>query len=540
MAKLAAFEDPLFAYARCAEQGGASKRHPVVVAGAGPVGLAAAIDLNRHGIPVVLLDEKTTVSDGSRAICWAKRTLEICDRLGVGQPLVDKGVTWNRGNVYLGDQQIYQFDLQPESDHKRPAFINLQQYYFEHYLIRHAQNLPDIDMRWQHKVVDAKQRPDSVTLTIDTPDGPYTLETNWLIAADGVRSTIRRAMGKDFEGRIFQDRFLIADISVERDDPAIRRFWFDPSFHDGQSALMHKQADNVWRIDFQLGPDADPDLESQPENVSPRIKKILGHAQFEIVWSSVYTFACRRMEKFRHDRVFFVGDAAHVVSPFGARGGNGGIQDTDNLVWKLAMVIKGHASQSLLDTYDTERLHATDENILNSTRSTDFMTPKNQVSRAFRNAVLELARDHEFARRFVNGGRLSVPANYANSPLNTTDPTTFAGNMAPGTPCADAPVTIDGQKAWLLDQIGTDFVLLYFAEDISPQTQAKFDALAAGQPAIRALTIPPDPVVAARYDAKPGTTYLIRPDQHVAARWRDLNLKAISAALDRCLSRTPP
>ncbi|MHA1570646.1 MAG: FAD-dependent monooxygenase, partial [Alphaproteobacteria bacterium] len=284
---MTAFDDPVYEYQRCPEQDGASRRHPVVIAGAGPVGLAAAIDLYRHGIPVVLVDEKTTVSDGSRAICWAKRTLEICDRLGVGQPLIDKGVTWNRGNVYLGDEQIYQFDLLPEADHKRPAFINLQQFYFEHYLIQHAQALPEIDMRWQHRVVDAEQGPDSVTLTIDTPDGPYTLETAWLIAADGVRSKVRQSLGKDFEGRVFQDRFLIADISVRRDDPAIRRFWFNPSFHDGQSALMHKQADNVWRIDFQLGPDADPDLENKPEKVIPRIKKMLGDVHFEIVWSSV-------------------------------------------------------------------------------------------------------------------------------------------------------------------------------------------------------------------------------------------------------------
>ena len=536
---MTAFDDLAFEYARCPEQAGASRRHPVVIVGAGPVGLTAAIDLHRHGIPVVLVDEKTILSNGSRAICWAKRTLEICDRLGVGQPLIDKGVTWSRGNVYLGDEKIYQFDLQPEDDHKRPAFINLQQFYFEQYLIQHAQSLSDIDLRWQHKIVDVAQGPNSVTLTIDTPDGPYTLETTWLIAADGVRSKTRQALGKDFEGRVFQDRFLIVDISMQREEPAIRRFWFNPSFHDGQSALMHKQADNVWRIDFQLGPDADPDLASRPKNVIPRIKKMLGDIEFEIVWSSVYTFTCRRMEKFRHGRIFFVGDAAHVVSPFGARGGNGGIQDTDNLVWKLAQVIRGHADQGLLDTYDTERLHGADENILNSTRSTDFMTPKNQVSRAFRNAVLQLARDHPFARRFVNGGRLSLPAIYANSPLNTADTATFTGDMAPGTPCTDAPITIHGQQAWLLDQLGTDFTLLFFGNHITPATQATFDALAALQPSVSTLVVAQANSVAnTRYDARPGTAYLIRPDQHVAARWRDLHFKNVVTALDHCLTRT--
>ncbi len=532
-----AFDYPVFDFASCPELAGAAPHHPIAIVGAGPVGLAAAIDLSLHGIPVVLLDDKSTVSDGSRAICWAKRTLEICDRLSVGQRLVDKGITWNRGIVYLGDQEIYRFDLLPEPHHKQPAFINLQQFYFEYFLIERAQSLPLIDLRWQHKVVDVRPGPESVALTVSTPGGQYSLETDWLIAADGVRSAVRERLGQDFQGRVFQDRFLIADIAVQRDDPAIRRFWFNPPFHDGQSALMHKQADNVWRLDFQLGWDADPERERQPEHVIPRIKKMLGDIDFDIVWSSVYTFTCRRMEKFRHDRVFFVGDAAHVISPFGARGGNGGVQDTDNLVWKLALVIAGEAPETLLDSYDIERLSGADENILNSTRSTDFMTPKNQVSRAFRDAVLDLARNHDFARRFVNGGRLSTPAAYPHSPLNTPDSDSFAGEMAPGTPCTDAPITIDNRDTWLLEHIGTDFTLLYFGHDISGGIQATFDALAALRPKVRTLVLAQDDVVTARYDAKPGTTYLIRPDQHVAARWRDLDLNNVTAAVGRCLTR---
>jgi hypothetical protein len=132
--------------------------------------------------------------------------------------------------------------------------------------------------------------------------------------------------------------------------------------------------------------------------------------EFELEWVSVYTFQCRRMQKFRHGRVLFVGDAAHQVSPFGARGANSGIQDTDNLVWKLKLVMEGLAPESLLDSYSEERVAAADENLLNSTRSTDFITPKSQVSKDFRNAVLGLAREHAFARTLVNSGRLSVPA----------------------------------------------------------------------------------------------------------------------------------
>ncbi len=282
-------------------------------------------------------------------------------------------------------------------------------------------------------------------MRVATPDGEYSLGCDWLIVCDGARSPVRQMLGLEAEGQVFRDRFLIADIHMKSDFPTERWFWFDPPFHPNQSALLHRQADDVWRIDFQLGWDADPDDEKKPERVLPRLRAMLGDAaDFDIEWASVYTFQCRRMQRFRHGRVIFAGDAAHVVSPFGARGANSGIQDTDNLVWKLELVMGARAPERLLDTYDAERTYAADENILNSTRSTDFITPKSRVSRTFRDAVLSLAKDHPFARRLVNSGRLSVPAILADSPLNTPDrdPDFARGPaaMIPGAPAADAPV----------------------------------------------------------------------------------------------------
>ncbi len=267
-------------------------------------------------------------------------------------------------------------------------------------------------------------------LRVETPDGDYWLSCDWLVVADGAKSTVRALLGLESEGQVFRDRFLIADIHMRSDFPAERWFWFDPPFHRNQSALLHRQADDVWRIDFQLGWDADPDEERKPERILPRLRAMLGpKAEFDIEWASVYTFQCRRLAKFRHGRVLFAGDAAHLVSPFGARGANSGIQDADNLVWKLALVLKGFAPLRLLDTYDAERIPATDENILHSTRSTDFITPKSAVSRTFRDAVLALAKRHAFARKLVNSGRLSVPHVYAASPLQTPD----AGDICVGT-----------------------------------------------------------------------------------------------------------
>jgi 3-(3-hydroxy-phenyl)propionate hydroxylase len=562
---LSTYTYPRYAYRRPAELDAAvdTARHPVVVVGAGPVGLAAAIDLAQQGLPVVLLDDDNTVSVGSRGLCYAKRTLEVLDRLGCGDPVVAKGVTWNIGRTFHGEHEVFNFNLLPEPDHERPGMVNLQQYYLEQYLVERAQALPNLDLRWQNRVERIDAQPDGVRLQVNTADGPYTLSADWLVAADGARSPIRRQLGLDMEGQVFQDRFLIADVVMKQplfdEGKAERWFWFDPPFHPGQSVLLHREADNVWRIDFQLGWDADPEAEKQPEKVIPRIRAMLGPGRdFELEWVSVYTFQCRRMAQLRHGRVLFVGDAAHQVSPFGARGANSGIQDVDNLAWKLKLVIDGQAPEALLDSYSTERSLAADDNIANSTRSTDFITPKSAVSRDFRNAVLSLAREHDFARSLVNSGRLSVPTALPDSPLNTHDHDAFDGDLHPGSPLADAPVRQAGRDGWLLRHVQGGFVLLVFARtpgSLSAAQRAQLAQLAdaaQGVPPIRSLLVvdhdgpAPDGLtvlvdakgrVQQRLDAGPGTAYLIRPDQHVAARWRVWSVADVRAALARATAR---
>lgn len=552
------------AYASCADQDAAQPaRHRVIVVGAGPIGLTMAIDLAREGVPVVVLDDDCRLSAGSRAICFAKRTLEIWDRLGVGQRMVDKGVSWNVGKVYFQDELVYAFNLLPEGGHHRPAFINLQQYYCEGYLHEAAAALPDVDLRWKNRVVAVEPRGDHVGLIVETPEGRYRLQGDYVVACDGSRSPLRAMLGLESKGRVFRDRFLIADVRMSAAFPAERWFWFDPPFHRNQSVLLHMQPDNVWRIDFQLGWDVDPDEEKKPEKVIPRIKALLGEsARFDLEWVSVYTFACQRMERFRHGRVIFAGDAAHGVSPFGARGANSGVQDADNLGWKLGLVLAGKAPDRLLDSYGAEREFAADENILNSTRSTDFITPKSAVSRTFRDAVLKLAQDHPFARRLVNSGRLSVPATLSQSWLNTPDRDAYAGAMTPGAPAADAPVRVDGCDAWFLQQMRGVFVVVVFSDDgwLGSGTASALRKLAQQVIPIAAIVVVPpggpqgarrvgavpeggapgiaivedaQGLLSRRYDACAGTCYLLRPDQHVCARWRDFDAAAVTAALAR-------
>lgn len=536
---------PHFQYRASPDQRAAKPvRHPVVIAGGGPVGLAMAMDLVERGIPAVLLDEDDTVSTGSRSICWAKRTLEICDRLGCAEPMMARGITWNLGKVFHGDKLLYEFNLLPEGGHRFPAFINLQQNLAEEIFVAHARSLANrgLDLRWKNHVVGAAERADHVRVEIETPDGPYALECDYLVAADGVRSTVRRVLGLDFKGQVFEDRFLITDVRMHADFPTERRFWFDPAFHAGRSALLHRQADDVWRIDLQLGSDADPEIERQPERVTARLRQMLGaERRFEIEWVSLYTFQCRRLDRFRHGRVLFAGDSAHQVSPFGARGGNGGVQDADNLAWKLALVLQGAAPERLLDSYDAERIPAADENILHSTRATDFMTPKTEASAAFRDAALGLAERFPFARSLVNSGRLSRPAILEGSPLNTADSDAFAPTMRPGSPCADAPILRgDGTRSWLLRELQDGFTALYFGDDDAPlasvAASAEFPVPVAMRRIGNGALGDASGAAGERYDARPGTLYLIRPDQHVAARWRKPDAKALGAALGCALA----
>jgi 3-(3-hydroxy-phenyl)propionate hydroxylase len=360
---------------------------------------------------------------------------------------------------------------------------------------------------------------------------------DYLIACDGARSPIRRMMGLDFQGRFFEERFLITDVEMkaapfspigaDAAGPSERRFWFEPTFHSGQSALLHKQPDDIYRIDLQLGPDADPEEEKKPERVIPRIKAMVGDRPFTIDWVSVYSFQCRRLERFVHGRVLFVGDSAHVVSPFGARGGNSGIQDADNLAWKLAAVVKGEAPERLLESYNSERVHGADENIRHSSRATNFMTPKSQLERVFRQAVLELAADQPFARRLINSGRLSVPCSLAGFELETP----CEAPVRPGMAAPDAPLSNGAGETWLLNRIGGDFALVSFGEKpailVNDIRHVHVARPGEGDLCDR------EGHAFARYGT--GITYLFRPDQHVAAAFTQPTPEAVRAARDRAL-----
>jgi 3-(3-hydroxy-phenyl)propionate hydroxylase len=435
--------------------------------------------------------------------------------------------------VFFGDRQIYAFDLLPEEGHRRPAFINLQQYWLEHHCIEAAAAAGRIDLRWGEEVTGLQETADGVLLTLATPEGSYRLLADWVIAADGARSTVRSLMGLAFEGRTFQDQFLICDIRMKVERPVERWFWFDPPFNPGFSALLHRQADDVWRLDFQVGDAADREEEVRPENVARRVRAMLGEdLEFAFEWISLYRFQSRRLARFRHGRVLYAGDAAHQMSPFGARGGNSGIQDADNLVWKLDLVLRGLAPEALIDTYDDERVPAAEENLTITSRTADFISPKSPASRALRDATLALAETEPFARRLINSGRLSTPARYGASPLNGPDGFAAgeASAVAPGAGALDAPL---GQ-GWLLGAIGGRFAGVWFSRDgTAPDAPAPLP----GSEALP-VTVAADEMACGRYGAGDAPAfYLFRPDQHVTARWRAPAARDIAAALARATGR---
>ena len=528
--------EKLYPYVQSPDQGRAGTRHPVVVVGAGPVGLVLALDLGLKGVPVVLLDADEGPGDGSRAICFAKRALEIAHRLGVNGPL-ERGIVWRKGKVFHRDRKVFEFDLLPEEGHRHPAFVNLAQPEFEEMLvarIREAQaDGAPIELRGGHRVTSVHPEEDGADLEIETPDGLYGIRADWLVACDGASSPIRKMLGLGFEGRVFRDSFLIADIRMHADFPTERWFWFDPSHGAGASTLLHRQPDGIWRVDFQIGWDVDREEELRDGNVRRRLDAFLGpEVGYDIVWKSIYTFQCRRMTRFRHGRVVFAGDSAHQVSPFGARGANSGVQDADNLGWKLALVLRGLAPESLIDSYDDERVAAADENILNSTRSTDFITPKSHVSRVFRDAVLDLARDHPFARPMVNSGRLSLPCAYAVSWLNGPDALPVGpARAAVGSPCPDVPIG----NGFLLDRLGGGFAILAIGADDAEAVEV--DGLRAALIRVDADEDPLSPLRARYLGAASTAVYLIRPDQHVAARWERFDAAAVRDALRRAAGR---
>ncbi|STR27972.1 3-(3-hydroxy-phenyl)propionate/3-hydroxycinnamic acid hydroxylase [Janthinobacterium lividum] len=534
--------------------GAATQHVPVLIVGGGPVGLATALGLARHGVRCVLIEADDGVCTGSRAICISRRSLEIIERLGALDGFISKGLPWAGGRSFYRDEEVLHFTMPQDANQKLPPMVNLAQYHIEQFLLDAAERQPElIDIRWQTRVTGVDRRTDGATVTVATPDETYRIETDWLVAADGGRSVVREALGLKLQGTSYEGRYVIVDIHLKSDRPTERLAYFDPPSNPGSTVLVHKQPDDIWRIDYQLRDDEDAQAAVLLENVAPRVDSLLammGETQpWHPVWITVYKANALTLEKYRHGPVLFAGDAAHLVPIFGVRGANSGIDDADNLAWKLAYVVRGQAPHALLDSYSDERVYAAHENLRHGTKSTEFMAPPTFAFDLMRTAVLGLAGKHAHVRSLINPRQTSAIA-YAQSALNTQESDVFAAGPAPGTVLPECPLALlhnGGQKARyitdLVNRTDGDFTGLYFSDDgcVPAELLALGDTLPLSTVAITRSGAQEGAwdhtaQVFSLFDAQPGSFYLVRPDGHVLGRWRQVRAEQVVDALAKVLN----
>jgi 3-(3-hydroxy-phenyl)propionate hydroxylase len=539
------FSYPTFAAKSVPELHGSGAKHGVVIVGAGPIGMTAALILARHGVPSVLLDNKDTFNDGSRAICISRSSMHILERAGAVKPFVDKALGWTHGRSYYRGTQIYRLEMPHPASEKYLPMYNLQQQYIEQFLHDAVARQPLIDMRWQSEVTAVKPREDGVMLHVSSPKGDYTLDADHVLAADGARSAMRSMLGLRLKGDNYEGRYVIADVQMQHDFPTERRAFFEPAGNPGGTVLVHKQPDDIWRVDYQLHENESTDEAVREDNIRRRVQAILhdiGHAgPWALEWWSIYTANTLCLDDYRHGRVMFIGDSAHIVPIFGVRGLNNGLADAHNAAWKLAYVIKGIAAPGLLESYTPERRGATLDVFANATKSTRFMTPPSRGWRLAREAALSLAVKNEFTRGFANPRQMQ-PYAYTQSRLTVPDTDDTPRGLQAGAASPNAKLA-DGR--YLLDLAGNGFTVLYFVDrPLNAQECHLFDGLRRLDAALEVCVIGssalPDPerTIAGVFAANEGTVLLLRPDQHIAGRWRSLSADELEAALRRALGRT--
>ena len=518
---------PKYSFVRPSER----RRYPVVIVGGGPVGLTLAAGLSRYGVPAVVLQASNSVSFGSRATCISRRSIEIWERFGVAERALAKGLGWTGGRSFWHRHRVLEFQMDASETQKHPPMINLQQCYMEQYLVDALLERDNVDLRWESRVIGVQQLPDCVRVTVETPVGIYQIDAEYVVAADGARSFMRQALGLRMEGNSYEGRYLIADIKLEMNDPVERRAWFDPPSNPGSTVLAHCQPENILRIDYQLRPEESDEQELQEARVRARIDahlKMLGEKkEWQLLWFSLYRAHCLTLPRYRQNRVFFAGDAAHLVPIFGVRGLNSGIDDAGNLAWKLALAVRGQATDTLLESYSEERVFAAHENIRQARKSTLFMTPPSRGYEVMREAALSLAVSQSFARPLVNP-RQTTAITFVSSPLQTADTWHWNGGIVPGATVPNLPVA-DGH---LLDLFGLDPLAVVRGGDqnaerwLESRIQTVALTLEHARAALSELAL-----------EVPGSGYLVRPDGHIAARWRELIPETFDAAYRRSLGQ---
>jgi len=519
--------------------------HVVGIVGAGPVGLVAAARLASLGVRSVVFESAKELRDeGSKACLIQGDVLDVLDKFGCGDRIAAEGVPWSVGHTFVRDREV-RTEIYPDRPGFAP-FINISQRRIEEIVLAHLKAGDMSEMRWGHRVVGIDQDADGVLVETEAGGRSSRHRVSHLIACDGVRSTCRELLGIGWTGYRHGNRFLITDIRAELPFPRERQFHFDPSCNRGRQLVIHAQPDDVWRIDWQLSADADIPAEIRSGAFDERVRGVIGDIPFQVVWWSTYRFNQRVVDRFVVGRTFFAGDAAHALPPYGARGMNSGIQDVDNLAWKLSAVLHGRADDDLLQTYHDERFAAARENLAVTEATMRFMVPPTFAAGLRRRVVLALAGHSPWLRRRLDSGRMAEPFVYEpSSIIDRSTPHRSVGGL-----CPDAPVVVDGRRSRLRRLLGQRLVLVVVSDDteIAGRFAASLAQTALPDHAGVVLVTPERPLcepgvtwardvpnaasVGAAFGARSAMWALVRPDGHVAAVGSFERHEAASAADD--------
>jgi 3-(3-hydroxy-phenyl)propionate hydroxylase len=519
----------------------------VIVIGNGPVGQSAALLLARWGLPVTVVDARPARElVGSKSICQHRDVLDIWDCVGVGSTIADEGVTWTTARTFYRDTELFSVEFHDAGRSPFPPFVNISQCRTEEVMDERIARTPSVEVRWGHRVSGLAQDDSGVTVHCETADGPTTLTAAYVVACPGGRGdVVRDALGVTFDGETFADQFLICDIRTDLPDwERERRFYFDPEWNPDRQVLIHPCPDSTFRIDWQVPESFDLAEEQRTGALDRRIRQVIGDRDHEIVWTSVYRFHSRVVDRMRSGRVLLAGDGAHLMAPFGARGLNSGVQDAENAAWKIAFVLRGWAPEWLLESYQTERHMAALENLDVTGATMAFLVPQGEEARRVRRQTLAAAATDPEARARVDSGRLAEPFWYVDSPLTTPDPTRpFAGRPSkggvptpgPGILVPDLPIDPPADGVTRVRQVLRDGITVLTGPHVDPAAVRSAAASVAAPVEVRDLA-GLSPRLAETMGARPDEAWVVRPDAYVLA---DPSAAEVRTALVRMLGGVP-
>ncbi|MBY0278594.1 FAD-dependent monooxygenase [Candidatus Binatia bacterium] len=537
----------------------------VLIVGAGPVGLTAALALTRNGVSCRIVDRNAARTDKSKALVLWSRTLELLDGLGGVERFLDAGMRAHGASLYGHGKRLVHASLD-DVDSPYPFALMIPQSDTERLLEEWVESL---GVRIERQVDLRTVAPDAggVGATLVHPDGSEeTVRTPWLIACDGAHSTVRHQLGLDFTGKAEPDDWILADVFVAGPiaTDEISLYW-----HEHGVLAMFPMIGERFRMIADVGPH--PEL-AQPETPTLAQAQALldergpgGLVLKDPVWLSGFRINERKLAHYRHGRVLFAGDAAHVHSPAGGQGMNTGVQDVCNLGWKLALVHAGRARDALLDTFDVERSEIGERVLRNAAAMTRVATLRSPLAQSLRNHLVPLIASLEFVQARFKATLTELAVDYPTSALNGEHHGAGAhawllgGGVLPGARAVDAPLvdpatgapttlfaTLDGTTHTLLLLTGPepDAGRVGHLVGIASALHHRFGELAnpllvlpdavPGAVVPATMRVRHDPELAAhrRYAATAETLYLIRPDGYVSFRALPADVEHLLAHLD--------